>query len=106
VVADISDQQLRAQMLSKIVAASPWALLAREQDGALEFASSAILRPPSLARPEWAEKFAAMSIEKPTLKGLQRGNRTQWLKPEIRVRAQHLKARGNSQACHCQGAAG
>jgi DNA ligase D-like protein (predicted ligase) len=72
----------------------PWALLAREQDGALEFAGPAILRPPSKTRAEWAEKFAAMSIDKPGLKGLRRANRAQWLKPEIRVRAQHLKAKG------------
>jgi hypothetical protein len=42
----------------------------------------------------WADKFAAMSIDKPALKGLRRGNRTQWLKPEIRVRAQHLRLAG------------
>jgi hypothetical protein len=35
-----------------------------------------------------------MSIEKPVLKGLRRANKVQWLKPEIRVRAQHLKAKG------------
>ena len=35
-----------------------------------------------------------MSIEKPALKGLRRANKAQWLKPEIRVRAQHLKAKG------------
>jgi hypothetical protein len=28
------------------------------------------------------------------LKGLRRGNKARWLKPEIRVRAQHLKAKG------------
>jgi bifunctional non-homologous end joining protein LigD len=72
----------------------PWALLAREHDGALEFAGPAILRPPSHARAEWAEKFAAMAIEKPALNGLRRANKAQWLKPEIRVRAQHLKAKG------------
>ena len=71
----------------------PWALLAREHNGALEFAGPAILRPLSHARAEWAKKFQAISIEKPTLKGLRRG-RAQWLKPEIRVRAQHLKSKG------------
>jgi hypothetical protein len=69
-------------------------LLAREQDGELEFAGPAILRPPSSARAEWADKFFAMSIDKPVLKGLRRANKAQWLKPEIRVRAQHLKAKG------------
>jgi hypothetical protein len=47
----------------------PWALLAREHDGELEFAGPAILRPPSHARAEWVDKLAAMSIDKPALKG-------------------------------------
>ena len=47
----------------------PWALLAREQDGQLEFAGPAILRLPSNARAEWADQFAPMSIDKPALKG-------------------------------------
>jgi bifunctional non-homologous end joining protein LigD len=72
----------------------PWALLAREHNGELEFAGPAIIRPPSHARAEWTEKFAAIAIEKPALKGLRRACKAQWLKPEIRVRAQHLKARG------------
>jgi bifunctional non-homologous end joining protein LigD len=72
----------------------PWALLARELDGGLEFAGPAILRLPAHARVEWVEKFVAMSIEKPALKGLRRANKAQWLKPELRVRAQHLKAKG------------
>ena len=66
----------------------PWALLAREQDGALEFAGPAILRPPSHARAEWAEKFATMAIDRPAPKGLRKANSAQWLKPEIQVRAQ------------------
>jgi ATP-dependent DNA ligase len=72
----------------------PWALLAREQDGELQFAGPAIIRPPSYARAEWSEKFAAMSIDKPALKGLGRANKAQWLKPEIRVRARYLTAKG------------
>jgi bifunctional non-homologous end joining protein LigD len=68
-------------------------LLARQQDGELEFAGQAILAPPSAAGALWAEKFAALSIEKPALKGMRRG-KARWLKPEIRVRAQYLKARG------------
>jgi bifunctional non-homologous end joining protein LigD len=71
----------------------PWALLAREQSGELQFAGPAILRPPSHARSEWRERFAKISIEKPALKGLARTNTAQWFKPEIRVRAQHLKPR-------------
>jgi hypothetical protein len=72
----------------------PWAMLAREQNGELKFAGPAIMRAPSHARAEWADKFAVMSIEKPALKSLRRANRARWLKPEIRVRAQYLKAKG------------
>jgi bifunctional non-homologous end joining protein LigD len=72
----------------------PWALLAREHDGDLEFAGPAVLRTPSNARAGWAEKLDAMSIEKPSLKGLWRNNKARWLKPEIRVKARYLKAKG------------
>jgi ATP-dependent DNA ligase len=71
-----------------------WALLAWEQDGELEFAGPAIWRPPSHARADWADKLAKMAIERPVLNGLKRANKAQWLKPEIRVRARHLKAKG------------
>jgi hypothetical protein len=71
----------------------PWALLARDRGGKLEFAGPAILRPPSGARSEWAEKLAALLIDKPALEGMRSG-KAQWLKPEIRVRARHLKAKG------------
>jgi hypothetical protein len=35
-----------------------------------------------------------MSIEKPSLKGMRRADKAQWLKSEIRVRARFLEARG------------
>jgi bifunctional non-homologous end joining protein LigD len=72
----------------------PWARLAREQNGDLEFAGPATISTPSHTRAEWADKFAAMSIEKPAFKGLRRANKAKWLKPEIRVMARHLKAKG------------
>lgn len=65
-----------------------------ERNGELEFAGPAILRLPSGARVEWAEKFAKMFIEKPALRGVKRANRAQWMKPEIRVRARYRKAKG------------
>ena len=43
---------------------------------------------------EWDEKFATMSIDKPALRGLRRANKAQCPKPEIRVRARHLKTKG------------
>ena len=50
-------------------------------------------------------KFAEMAIEKPALKGLRRANKAQWLKPEIRVRAQHLKAKGTLRHATVKGTA-
>ncbi len=35
-----------------------------------------------------------MAIDRPALKRLRRANKVQWLKPEMRVRAQHLKTMG------------
>jgi DNA ligase D-like protein (predicted ligase) len=72
----------------------PWALLAREPGGKLEFAGPAILKLSSQSRAEWAEKFAAIAIEKPALKGLKRANKARWFKPGIRVRARYLNAKG------------
>jgi hypothetical protein len=46
-----------------------------------------IIKPPSPAKAQWAEK----ATEKPALKGLRRANKAN---PEIRVRAQHLKTKG------------
>ena len=54
-------------------------LLAREQDGELELRGR---RSSGHASAAWAEKFAAMSIEKPALKGLRRANKAQSLKAE------------------------
>jgi len=60
----------------------PWALLARDRGGELEFAGPAIFRLPSTARAEWIEKFSNMAMEKPALRGLRRANKAQWFKPE------------------------
>jgi hypothetical protein len=42
-----------------------------------------------------ADNFAAMAIEKPALRACGEPTGVQWLKPEIRIRAQHLKAKGS-----------
>jgi hypothetical protein len=41
--------------------------------GKLEFAGPAILRPPSGARTEWAEKLATLLTDKPALQGMRSG---------------------------------
>jgi bifunctional non-homologous end joining protein LigD len=71
----------------------PWALLASDREGALEFAGPAILNPPQRERGKWGELMAALAVAKPPLRGLRQGS-AQWLRPELRVRVKHLKAKG------------
>ena len=71
----------------------PWALLASDRDGRLEFAGPAILNPPQALRAAWRERMAALVAAKPPLRGLRQGS-AQWLRPELRVRVRHLKAKG------------
>jgi bifunctional non-homologous end joining protein LigD len=70
-----------------------WALLASDRDGQLEFAGPAILTPPRQDRGKWSELMAALVVTKPLLKGLRQGS-AQWLRPELRVRVRHLRAKG------------
>jgi hypothetical protein len=37
--------------------------------------------------------MAALAVAKPPLRGLRQGS-VQWLRPELRVRVKHLKAKG------------
>jgi hypothetical protein len=37
--------------------------------------------------------MAALAVAKPPLRGLRQGS-AQWLRPELRVRVKHLKAKG------------
>jgi hypothetical protein len=61
--------------------------------GWLEFAGPAILNPPQREREKWGQRMAALAVTKPPLRGLRQGS-AQWLRPELRVRVQHLKAKG------------
>src|SRR5262245_32708962 len=70
----------------------PWALLASDRDGRLEFAGPAILNPPQVLRAVWRERMAALAVAKPPLRGIRQGS-AQWLRPELRVRVRHLKAK-------------
>ena len=68
----------------------PWALLASDRDGRLEFAGAAIFNPPQALRAAWRERMAALAVATP-LRGL-RPSSTQWLRPELRVRVRRLRA--------------
>jgi bifunctional non-homologous end joining protein LigD len=70
----------------------PWALLASDRDGELKFAGPAILHPSQKERAHWTKLMAALAVAKPPLKGLQ--GLAQWLRPELRVRVRHLRAKG------------
>ena len=72
---------------------APWALLATVRDGHLAFAGPAILNPPLALRAAWRERMAALEVAKPPVRGLRQGT-AQWLRPELRVRVKHLKAKG------------
>ena len=71
----------------------PWALLAWDPDGRLEFDGPTILNPPQALRAAWKEQMAALAVATPTVEGLRQGS-AQWLRPELRVRVKHLKAKG------------
>jgi bifunctional non-homologous end joining protein LigD len=71
----------------------PRALLASDRDGELRFAGPAILNPPRQDRGRWSELMAALAVAKPPLRGLRQGS-AKWLRPELRVRVRHLKAKG------------
>ena len=47
--------------------------------------------------------MAALAVAKPPLRGLRQGS-AQWLRPELRVRVRHLKARGHAATCDCKAA--
>lgn len=71
----------------------PWALLASDRDGELKFAGPAILHPFQKEKAHWTKLMAALTVAKPPLKGLRQGS-AQWLRPELRVRVRHLRAKG------------
>jgi bifunctional non-homologous end joining protein LigD len=73
--------------------ASLWALLASDRDGQLKFAGPANLNPPQALRAAWREQMAALAVTKPPLRGLRQVS-AQWLRPELRVRVRHLRAKG------------
>jgi ATP-dependent DNA ligase len=83
----------------------PWALLASDRDGRLEFSGPAILNPPRALRAAWSARMAALAVAKPALRGLRQGS-AQWLKPELRVRVKYLRltaaccARDRERVCH------
>jgi hypothetical protein len=52
----------------------PWALLASDRDGQLEFAGPAILNPPQALKAAWRERMAAFAVAKPPVRGVEAGH--------------------------------
>jgi bifunctional non-homologous end joining protein LigD len=71
----------------------PWALLASDGDGELKFAGPAILNPPQALRAAWRGTDGSIGGRQAVVRGLWQGT-AQWLRPELRVRVKHLKAKG------------
>ena len=78
----------------------PWGLLASDRGGRLEFAGPAILRPAQALRAAWRQRMAELAVAMPPVRGLKQGT-AQWLRPELRVRVRHLKARACSDTLRC-----
>jgi hypothetical protein len=71
----------------------PWTLLSLDGYDQLEFVDPAILNLPRQGRENWGQRLAALAVAKPPVRGLRQGT-VQWLRPELRVRVKHLKAKG------------
>jgi bifunctional non-homologous end joining protein LigD len=70
----------------------PFALLAREDDGGLTFCGSAFVTLPQPARDEFWTRADALKVERPALPKLRKGRRqASFVRPELRVRAKHLR---------------
>jgi ATP-dependent DNA ligase len=68
----------------------PFALLAREEDGALVYAGSAFVTLPQAERDRFWQRSEELKIARPVLREIRRA-KAGFLKLEIRVRAKHLR---------------
>jgi hypothetical protein len=64
----------------------PWALVASDRDGELQFAGPTILNLPQEFRAVWAERMADLALARPPPMGLNQKS-AQWLRPKLRVRS-------------------
>ena|SRR5689334_9082240 len=71
----------------------PWALLASDPGGELEFAGPAILNPAQGAQSGMEPTDRKIGGCRAAFARVRQGS-AQWLRPELRVRVKHLKAKG------------
>ena len=75
---------------------APFALLAREEPEGLAYAGSAFVTLDDASRDRFWTGIERLRIARPVVPQLRGGNRkATWVKPEMRVRARHLKGGGD-----------
>jgi ATP-dependent DNA ligase len=72
---------------------APFALLARETEEGLSYAGSAFVNLPTETRDRFWNATEALKVARPVLADIKR-NKASFLRPELRVRARHLRVDG------------
>jgi bifunctional non-homologous end joining protein LigD len=72
------------------VGGPPYALLAREEDGQLVYAGSAFVTLPTKVRDRFWKQAETLTVSHPVVRDIQR-RKVSFLKPQMRVRARHLR---------------
>ena len=73
---------------------APFALLAREEEGRLVYAGSAFVTLPQRERDRFWTSADALKVKRPAVKLAGGGRKATFVKPELRVRAKHMRADG------------
>ena len=73
---------------------APFALLAREEEGELVYAGSAFVTLPQSERDRFWTSAETLKVKRPAVKFAAGGRNATFVKPEIRVRAKHMRAEG------------
>ena len=73
---------------------APFALLAREEEGGLVYAGSAFVTLPQQERDRFWTTAEALKVKRPAVKLETVGRKASYVKPELRVRAKHMRAEG------------
>ena len=94
--ASLNEELKMAQWVGDNISAMTRRYLAEieEPTGAQVLANRNEARAPEPAQPTRLEQASRGDVDREAGKGLRRSNKAKWLKPELRVRAQHLKTKG------------
>ena len=73
---------------------APFALLAREEEGELVYAGSAFVTLPAAERERFWTRAEALKVKRPAVQLAGGCRKASFVRPELRVRARHMKAEG------------